>query len=149
MRSEVYRRHLEIASSDIATMGFAGFFAFAIKYVPLAHDQGVNQCPVLLNTSHTIYETLPEKEQEKASINQRKLKHHVDYAWKSFKLGAISCFSFVGPIGLSYLPKLFTDSFGMTRPVPHPEREGLDKAVWAKKEITLQTTNELSGISLR
>ncbi len=148
VRSEVYRRNLELASSDIATMGFAGFFAFPIKYVPLAHEQGLNQCPVLLNTSHTVYESLPEKDDQEKSILQRKLKHQIDFAWKSFKLGAISCFSFVGPIGLSYLPKLFTDSYGMTRPVPHPEQEGLNQKMCSKKEIMLLQQNHLAGIPL-
>lgn len=149
VRSEVYRRHLEITSPEIATMGFAGFFAFPVQYVPLGHDHGQDQCPVLLTTSHTIKEKLPTEAQESSSINGRKLKHQIDFAWKSFKLGAISCFSFVGPIGLSFLPKLFTDSFGFTRPVSHPDEEGLKKSDWNQKEITLATdSNSHSGIPL-
>lgn len=40
-------------------------------------------------------------------------------------MGAISCFSFVGPVGLIYLPKLFTDSMGWTRTVKQPGKKGL------------------------
>ncbi len=40
-------------------------------------------------------------------------------------MGAVSCFSFVGPVGLAYLPKLVTDGRGLTRPTRRPETEGL------------------------
>ncbi|MEQ8240085.1 MAG: DUF2309 domain-containing protein, partial [Cyclobacteriaceae bacterium] len=150
VRSELYRRNLEAANEDIETMGFAGFFAFPIKYVQLGHETGTNNCPVLLNTSHTIAEGLTDQETEQQIVAQRTLKHHVAKAWYSFKSGAISCFSFVSPIGLSYLPKLFTDSFGMTRPVPHPKEAGLDPSVKSNKNIRLDQhdlNGQLSGIS--
>jgi uncharacterized protein YbcC (UPF0753/DUF2309 family) len=66
---------------------------------------------------------------------------------KSFKSGAVTCFSFVSPIGLSYLPKLFTDSFGLTRPVPHPDQSGLNKAFSENKTISLEVA-EHNGITV-
>lgn len=148
VRSEVYRRHLEATPLNIHTMGFAGFFAFPIKYVPLGHEEGLNQCPVLLNTSHTINESLPSVKEINKVIEKRKLNHHLHHAWKSFKLGAISCFSFVGPIGFSFLPKLFTDSFGITRPVPHPDHENIKKKTFSLRDVALESNNEISGIPL-
>ncbi|MFY0598254.1 MAG: DUF2309 domain-containing protein [Cyclobacteriaceae bacterium] len=146
VRSELYRRNLEAANEEIETMGFAGFFAFPIKYQQLAHDHGTDSCPVLLTTSHTIEESLSDPELEQKVIAKRTLNGHVSKAWHSFKSGAVSCFSFVSPIGLSYLPKLFTDSFGLTRPVAHPKEAGLSKGLSESKGVRLYH-EELKGIS--
>ncbi|QLE01197.1 DUF2309 domain-containing protein [Galbibacter sp. BG1] len=151
VRSEVYRRHLEQASAEIETLGFAGFFAFPIKYVPLAHEEGQAQCPVLLPTGPTVKEEIAIPQQNKWAIQNRQLKHQVNRSWKSFKLGAISCFSFVGPVGLAYLPKLFTDTFGITRPVPHPDRESIKSKYIKNKQISFSNTHQKkdgTGISL-
>lgn len=147
VRSEVYRRHLEAASNSIETMGFAGFFAFPIKYVQLGHEEGNSQCPVLLTTSHTIKESLPSTEKENNAKIQRNIKHHIAKAWNSFKTGAISCFSFVGPVGLAYLPKLFTDSFGITRTVAHPDKEGISDQDHSQKDICLDHHVHKNGSS--
>ena len=151
VRSELYRRHLEATDKHLETMGFAGFFAFPVKYVPLAHATGTSNCPVLLTTTHTIKESLKDKHREAKAIKKRTLKEHVSQAWKSFKLGAITCFSFVGPVGLSYLPKLFTDSFGWSKPVSHPNDKGLTSKLIQEKGIRLDRENlsgEITGIEL-
>ena len=149
VRSEVYRRNLELVDSNIETLGFAGFFAFPIKYVPIGHKDGEAQCPVLLKTGSTILEELPNKEDNQLAYNSRILKHQASKVWKSFRSGAVTCFSFVSPIGLSYLPKLFTDSFGLTRPVPHPDKTGLKDKYSKNKKISLEVAshnNETVGI---
>jgi hypothetical protein len=151
VRSELYRRNLEMVAPEVETLGFAGFFAFPIKYVPIGHNQGNAQCPVLLPTGPVILEEMSEKDLQKQAIASRKLKRQVNSAWKSFKSGAISCFSFVSPIGLAYLPKLFTDSYGLSRPVPHPNYNGLDKKRFSNKRISLevgQHDNEKVGIAI-
>lgn len=151
VRSEVYRRHLESVSSGIETMGFAGFFAFPIEYVPLAHSTGTQQCPVLLTTTHTVQEGLHDPAEEQRAIAKRSLREQVAHAWKSFKLGAVTCFSFVGPVGLAYLPKLFTDSFGLSRPLPQPEVNGLSPQQQAQKGVRLDqgdVAGKVAGIPL-
>ncbi len=140
VRSEVYRRNLELIDSEIATLGFAGFFAFPINYVPLGHTKGEAQCPVLLKTGPTILEEVADKDANRMAYQGRVLKHQVSQLWKSFRSGAITCFSFVSPLGLSYLPKLFTDSFGITRPVPHPEKVGLSSSTAKDKTVSLHVT---------
>lgn len=151
VRSEVYRRNLELVDGQIETLGFAGFFAFPIKYVPIAHEDGEAQCPVLLKTGPTVMEQMTDKKEHQLVLNKRILHRQVQQVWKSFKSGAVSCFSFVSPMGLSYLPKLFTDSFGLTRPVPHPEKVGIDHADANKKSISLEADSingETVGIPL-
>jgi uncharacterized protein YbcC (UPF0753/DUF2309 family) len=145
VRSEVYRRNLELVDSKIETLGFAGFFAFPIKYVPIGHKDGEAQCPVLLKTGPTILEEIPNKEENQLAFNSRVLQHQVSQIWKSFKSGAISCFSFVSPMGLTYLPKLFTDSFGLTRPVPHPDKIGLKDKFSKNKSISLEEATHNNG----
>jgi uncharacterized protein YbcC (UPF0753/DUF2309 family) len=151
VRSEIFRRSLELADSDIETLGFAGFFAFPIKYVPLGHEGGEAQCPVLLKTGPTILEEMADQYSNQEALNSRLLSRQIQQVWKSFKSGAVTCFSFVSPLGLSYLPKLFTDSFGFTRPVPHPDQAGLNNRFSKKKRVSLTTANhnnEAVGIPL-
>ena len=153
VRSEVYRRNLESVADGIHTIGFAGFFGFSLDFVPIAHDAGEVQCPVLLTPAITATESLPDPARALEAIEERRLSHHVRRAWKSFKMGAISCFSFVGPVGLLYLPKMFTDTYGKTRPTSRPEDEGL--AAWAVDakapsiSIPLETRVQLAEGALR
>ncbi|MFY0607017.1 MAG: DUF2309 domain-containing protein [Cyclobacteriaceae bacterium] len=147
VRSELYRRNLEAANEEIETMGFAGFFAFPVAYKRLGHDHGVNSCPVLLTTSHTVEENIEDHKIEQKAIAERKLNHHISKAWYAFRSGAVSCFSFVSPIGMSYLPKLFTDSFGLTRPVANPKEAGMDLEYYPEKGVRLdQDDSLLTGI---
>uniref|UniRef100_UPI004048D623 YbcC family protein n=3 Tax=Roseivirga sp. TaxID=1964215 RepID=UPI004048D623 len=141
VRSEVFRRNLEIVNSDIETLGFAGFFAFPIEYVPIGHEKGEANCPVLLTTGPTIIEELSDAKANQVAINSRIINHQITQVWKSFKAGAITCFSFVSPMGLSYLPKLFTDSFAITRPVPQPDKAGLSKQSSKNKRISLSSNS--------
>ena len=54
-RSEGLRRHLE-THPGYDTLGFAGFFAVAIRFTDLAGGAASDLCPVLLNPTHTVTE---------------------------------------------------------------------------------------------
>jgi uncharacterized protein YbcC (UPF0753/DUF2309 family) len=127
VRSEVYRRNLESVAPEIDTLGFAGFFGFPINFRKLGHDKGLDQCPALIPSAYTLEEHIADKNQNDKMVLKRKFNRIFNAAWKTFKSSAISSFGFVSPLGLSLLPKLFTDSFGLTRPVPHPHKSGLSK----------------------
>ncbi|NHE57112.1 YbcC family protein [Cyclobacterium plantarum] len=151
VRSEVFRRNLEQVNTNIETLGFAGFFAFPIRFIPLAHEKGEAQCPVLIPTGPTILEEFAAKSRNQRAYKNRIFHHQVSQVWKSFKSGAVSCFSFVSPVGLSYLPKLFTDSFGLTRPVPNPDQIGLSGKMLTQKGVSLDESThqgEKVGIPL-
>jgi len=140
VRSEVFRRKLETVQPHIETLGFAGFFGFPIKFVPLGQEEGANQCPVLLAPSYTVKERLKTPELEAKALKNRSIYAHIMRAWKAFKSGAISCFGFVSPLGIYFLPKIITDSFSMTRTVPKPETFGLSgKEV---KDLTVGVASE-------
>ncbi|MCS6938997.1 MAG: DUF2309 domain-containing protein [Roseiflexaceae bacterium] len=128
VRSEIFRRALETVTDEIETIGFAGFFGFFIEYVPLAETHGGAQCPVLFTPQFVIAESVrgASETEVAAAIEKRAINQRVAKAWRMFKFGPISCFGFVGPVGLAYVRKLALDTLGITRPVPHPATFGLD-----------------------
>ncbi len=149
VRSEVFRRHLEGTDPEIETFGFAGFFGFAVEYVPLAHSAGAAHCPVLLKPGYRVHETVTKPDEAKVATRHRVEQRAIQSAWKSFKQGAISCFSFVGPLGLAYLPKLLTDSLSITRPVTPPALQGLGRfADQRRPELNASDGTQQTGIAL-
>jgi len=146
VRSEVFRRNLEQVNPGIETLGFAGFFGFPIEYVPIGHNKAEPQCPVLIKPAYKVTEYVADDQQTAKWILSRQLRNQMSYLWKSFKSGAISSFSFVSPLGLSFLPKLISDSFGWTRPVADPKNKGLNKKILGHRDISL-TPNATSGAS--
>lgn len=65
-RSEGLRRHLESVGS-YETLGFAGFFAVAIRYRDLAGGASSALCPVLLEPANEIRETPRQGSEEAAA----------------------------------------------------------------------------------
>jgi len=130
VRSEVFRRSLETVAPSVLTIGFAGFFGIFIEYVPLGASAGHSHVPVIFNPAYRIYEKVKDGDQQTTSeLTKRRQRIGLSKAWKGFKLSASSCFSFVEAAGLMYAPKLLTDSFGWSRPVPDPFTHGLDQQV--------------------
>ncbi|WP_324779627.1 YbcC family protein [Thiobacillus sedimenti] len=124
VRSEVFRRSLETVAPAVQTLGFAGFFGIFIEHVPLGASAGRTHVPVIFNPGYRIHDRV--KGGDAATLlDQRRQRIGLSKAWKGFKLSAASCFSFVEAAGLSYGPKLLSDSFGWTRPVPDPDSQGL------------------------
>ena len=133
VRSEVFRRALELQSPTLQTLGFAGFFGLPIEYQPLASTAARPQLPGLLAPRlHAADTGAP------AGLDARRAGR-LDFstAWKQFKTSAVSGFSFVEAMGLSYAGKLIGDSLGLSRPVPAPERAGLSAAEHALRKPRL------------
>ncbi len=131
VRSEIYRRALETVCPQAETVGFAGFFGFPIEYVPIGHSKGGAQCPVLLRPAFVVCEAVRDasEEEEEEILGLRLLRRRASKAWKAFKLSAVSSFAFVESAGLLYAGKILSDSLGLTRVAPHPNLDGLDRAV--------------------
>ncbi len=128
VRSEVFRRSLETVARSVQTIGIAGFFGIFIEHVPLGASSGHSHVPVIFNPAYRIYDKVKDGDQQtlRAIIGRRR-RLGLSKVWKGFKLSASSCFSFVEAAGLMYAPKLLTDSFGWSRPVPDPFTQGLDR----------------------
>jgi uncharacterized protein YbcC (UPF0753/DUF2309 family) len=131
VRSEIYRRALETVCPEAETVGFAGFFGFPIEYSPIGRMKGGAQCPVLLTPAFTVCEHVKHAsaEEETEVLGLRLLRRRAAKAWKSFKLSAVSSFTYVETIGLASAPKILSDTLGLTRPVDDPNTEGLDRGV--------------------
>ena len=127
VRSEVFRRAFETVAPTAQTIGFAGFFGAFMEFVPLGASKPRIHLPVLLTPKwqgHQHIHGASSQEMEKVISHRRRRLHSADN-WKSFKISPSSCFSFVESTGLLYGPKLLGDSFGWSRPVPHPETKGI------------------------
>ena len=131
VRSEIYRRALETVCPEAETIGFAGFFGFPIEYVPIGRVRGGAQCPVLLTPAFTVCEHVKHapEEEEIEVLGLRLLRRRAAKAWKSFKLSAVSSFTYVETMGLTFAAKLLGDTLGLTRPVQDPNTDGLDRGV--------------------
>lgn len=129
VRSEIFRRALEGQAPDIETIGFAGFFGFPIEYIPIGNRRGGAQCPVLLKPSVIVCEEVRgvSAQTESAILHARLLRRRAAKAWKSFKHAAVSSFAYVETIGLTFGFKIASDAFGLTRPAPDPNTDGLSK----------------------
>lgn len=146
VRSEIFRRALEATYPEAETIGFAGFFGFPIEYVPIGHTRGGAQCPVLLKPSFVVCEAVKaaDETEEAEVLGLRLLRRRASKAWKSFKASAVSSFAYVETAGLSFVPKIVTDSLGATRPVPAPSIDGLDADV-ARRVVPRLEARKIAG----
>jgi len=129
VRSEVFRRSLETVSHKVQTLGFAGFFGIFIEYVPLGSVTGRSHVPILFNPANRICERVKaDDDTNREVLDKRRRRLALSKLWKGFKFSAASAFSFVEATGLMYAPKLVSDSFGWSRPVPDPATQGLDRS---------------------
>lgn len=114
VRSEPLRRHLEVRSAAVETLGFAGFFGVPLDW-RADGACGSARCPVLLEPAVTLRPPAPAP----APAWKGTVKH---------ALGApAAAFSFVEVLGLAYGLGLAADVL-TARPVP---RSGEDSAPFA------------------
>jgi uncharacterized protein YbcC (UPF0753/DUF2309 family) len=115
VRSERFRRSLEEVDGSIETLGFAGFFGFALEVAPIDESSGGAQCPVLLTPQFLVRETAPgaSPDQVERLAQRTRLGRRLTAAWKHFSAAAISSFAFVESLGLTYAWKLIADSLGV------------------------------------
>jgi len=146
VRSEVIRRAFETAVPNSETLGFAGFFGFAIEVQPLGAEQTVAQCPVLLKPTTHIREEGGCKTDAPATARRNKAR--LRRAMKRFKNSAVGSFAFVDVFGIWYGVKLLSDALGITSPAPLVSGFGLD----SREDVTpgiapSQIDGTVSGIA--
>ncbi len=119
VRSEVYRRALEACAPAVQTLGFAGFFGLPIEYQPLGASTARPQLPGLLAPRFRVTDAgLPPE------VSARRTEQlALEGAWKRFRTGALSAFSFVESVGFFYAAKLLHESFHRAG-TPQAERVG-------------------------
>ncbi|GIV42838.1 MAG: UPF0753 protein [Vicingaceae bacterium] len=131
VRSEVVRRHIESLIPEVETIGIAGFFGFPIQFYPVNNTSGKKQCPVLINPQGKIFEK-PVKEDPKKFLINHKIDDAIRHFKFKYKIGVVSGFSYVSPLGLYYLPKLIGDSLKLTRPIENPKELDLGNLIQGK-----------------
>jgi uncharacterized protein YbcC (UPF0753/DUF2309 family) len=124
VRSETFRRALESTSPAIQTLGFAGFFGLPIDYQPLGAEAARPQLPGLLAPRLRATDT------GLGTVAEVRRARSLDLAgtWKAFRTDALSAFTFVEALGLTYAGSLIADSFGLNRTRPI-ESAGLSRAM--------------------
>lgn len=116
VRSEVYRRALEDVTLQAQTIGFAGFFGFALEYVRLGDAKGADQCPVLLKPGLVICEAVQgaTPAEETQLVQGLGLRRRVADLWGSFRNSAVSSFAYVETAGFLAAPDLVRGTLGLT-----------------------------------
>ena len=150
VRSEVFRRHLEAAMPTAQTIGFAGFFGFAIEYVPLGAHKGNAQCPVLLLPKHRIPATPTDATpQQTAQIMENiQFSQKLGRAWNSFKTSAISCFAFVETGGVLAGGKLVKATCALPHHEPASATHPAIKDAISLDDQIATAASALAGMSL-
>jgi len=145
VRSEVFRRALEAQSHTVQTLGFAGFFGLPIEYQPLGTTEGRPQLPGLLQQRLRVTDTGMGD-----AATRRTDTLNVKRSWKRFRSDAISSFTFVEAIGLSYLGQLISDGFGLGA-VSEVDAAGLSKhdARIRKPRLTESTDGTAIGLEAK
>jgi len=112
VRSEIFRRNLESVNSKISTIGFAGFFGIPFRFQSVLDEEGpIPHCPVLIKPTHTVVENVGSSEKNKDVMDLIKNLKSLKKSWVQFKWSSVSCFGFVGTLGIFYLPILIYQIF--------------------------------------
>ena len=110
VRSEVFRRALEVSSTTIQTRGFAGFFGLFISYSPTGTALSRPQLPGLLASSRCVVDECDSLSLGQAIAQRRKQNLNWRSTWQNFRSAASSGFSFVETCGLLYAGKLLENT---------------------------------------
>jgi hypothetical protein len=123
VRSEVFRRALESQSTEVETIGFAGFFGLPMAHRAHGTDELATHLPVLLNPGLTS-----TSHEDAAAEQADRIARRTTRAWGRFRQAAVSSFAFVEAAGPGYAWKLLKDSLGFAapglKPEPKPRIEG-------------------------
>lgn len=141
VRSEVFRRALEASAPAVQTLGFAGFFGLPIEYQPLGAPAARPQLPGLLAPRLRVADSGVSD----GAKEQRAQRLGLAAAWKSFKTDALSTFTFVEALGITYAAELFKASVGSTS-VERVDRMGLSPESDAQRRPRI--VGSVSGESL-
>ena len=126
VRSEVFRRHLELQSPDIHTLGFAGFFGLPISYAPLGTQATRPQLPGLLAPAFHITDSAGDPTLDARIAHDRSRRLQGMRGWRVFRSMPASTFTLVESLGLGYLGKLIKRSLPGGLPFASNDTLGLN-----------------------
>ena len=131
VRSEPYRRALEAVLPGVQTLGFAGFFGFAVNEVA---DTLRKQYPVLLASDLCVASTPKQSQAALAAGNG------LAAAWKAFKGSTLSSYAFIEAAGAAFLPTLIAHCWPTSKAKSRSQNT---------PELTVENTNTGAGLTLQ
>ncbi len=99
VRSEILRRRIEQVSSEIQTMGFAGFFGAPIDFHRSDEHAAGHRLPALLHPAYQVHE---KPKQSKAAVgpHERFQILHIFSYFKNFRKASLASFLYVELFGI-------------------------------------------------
>ncbi len=157
VRSERIRRHIETASSEVQTFGFAGFFGAAFEYVSLGESKATAQLPVLLKPQFCVHEHLPHASEasQTAILSRRTNIRSWRKLWQGFKSRSITSFGFVESSGLLAGFHIVKKTLGLNTSDKHAQdglrskQDRLMPSVCATKDLPSSQQIEIAAKTLR
>ncbi|MCG7199710.1 DUF2309 domain-containing protein [Marinobacter pelagius] len=156
VRSEVFRRHLEMGGAGIQTIGFAGFFGIPVTHQVPGPKEDEPRLPGLLAPSYRFNESLGDLKSDLElgrRLDQREMTRE---SVRKGKYSSLSTFTLVETTGLAWAWKLIRDSLNRNGS-GHSADEGLPEGrlchvhggdpVRDEERVTL-AENLLRGMSL-
>jgi len=122
VRSEVFRRAFEAGDDDVKTLGFAGFFGLPIDYTPVGTQATRPQLPGLLAPALHATDSAPA-----ALAERRQARLRGKRVWRGFERSALSGFSLVESLGLTYGFRLIGRALSALSPDAPPAHAGLSR----------------------
>jgi uncharacterized protein YbcC (UPF0753/DUF2309 family) len=122
VRSETFRRALEATAPSVQTLGFAGFFGLPMEYRAAGTTTARPQLPGLLAPRLRATDIALSKD-----ATQRARQLEVAEHLRTFKKDALSTFTFVEALGLTYARKLLTDGLGAREARPNENAASCSK----------------------
>ena len=146
VRSEVFRRALEATTPSVQTLGFAGFFGLPVEYLPVGASEARPQLPGLLAPLFRVTE--PGLDAGVAERRARRLD--IDRSFRAFKGGAVSTYTFVEAMGLTYATALLSESLGRGHR-SNPSSAGLraEEAARSRPRLTHTAAGEPLALEAR
>ncbi len=147
VRSERLRRQIERHSTEIQTLGFAGFFGVPMEYVSLGEDRPTSQLPVLLKPQFQVTEALCSNEAllESRIVRRRIEKRTWRSLWMAFQSCSASCFGFVETAGLLSLTSILQKSFLNIAGSKIHHRDGFGRTRNSEEFVRLMPAHNLSN----
>ena len=110
VRSEIFRRAFESCSTNIQTLGFAGFFGLPISYAPLGSQVAHPLLPGLLAPKLCVTESTGSQDKDRQLKLKRQRSLSLKAIWKDFRTSATSTFTFVESCGFFFAASLLKNT---------------------------------------
>ena len=147
VRSEVFRRALELVSPTSETLGCAGFFGLPLDYTPIGSHGSRPQLPGLLAPKINATDSTGRSGTDRRIAQRRRVRLRRMASWEPFRRLPASAFTRVEALGVGYLGKLIRRSLPSDAPVVATDRLALTAAEAAllHPELDLPDANVSGG----